>query len=54
MIVAMSRAICVDLYDVIVAIKPDWHNDDPEEGAIKIVMTGSASDKEKMRLTSTI
>ncbi|WP_234497918.1 type I restriction endonuclease subunit R [Vibrio maritimus] len=48
-IVAMSREICVDLYDAIVAIKPDWHNEDPEKGVIKIVMTGSASDKEKMQ-----
>lgn len=49
MIVAMSREICVDLYDAIVALKPEWHNDDPSKGAIKIVMTGSASDIEKMQ-----
>ncbi|GEM76161.1 type I restriction endonuclease subunit R [Vibrio sagamiensis] len=49
MIVAMSREICVDLYNAIVAIKPEWHSDDPNQGAIKIVMTGSASDKEKMQ-----
>jgi type I restriction enzyme R subunit len=45
MIVGMSREICVHLYNEIVALKPDWHSDDPEKGAIKIVMTGSASDK---------
>jgi len=45
MIVAMSRDICVQLYDAIVDIRPEWHDDDPEKGAIKIVMTGSASDK---------
>ncbi|HIF9325829.1 TPA: type I restriction endonuclease subunit R [Photobacterium damselae] len=49
MIVAMSREICVDLYNAIIAIKPEWHSDDPNQGAIKIVMTGSASDKEKMQ-----
>ncbi|MFP8846132.1 type I restriction endonuclease subunit R [Shewanella baltica] len=49
MIVAMSREICVDLYNAIVAIKPEWHHPDPDKGAIKIVMTGSASDKEKMQ-----
>lgn len=49
MIVAMSREICVDLYDAIVAIKPEWHNEDPNKGAIKIVMTGSAADKAKMQ-----
>jgi type I restriction enzyme R subunit len=45
MIVAMSRDICVQLYDEIVKIKPEWHNQDPEKGAIKIIMTGSAADK---------
>ncbi|HBY7536877.1 TPA: type I restriction endonuclease subunit R [Klebsiella pneumoniae] len=49
MIVAMSREICVDLYNAIVAIKPEWHSEDPNKGAIKIVMTGSAADKGKMQ-----
>ena len=46
MIVAMSREICVHLYDAIVALRPDWHSEDPAQGTIKIVMTGSASDPE--------
>ena len=45
MIVAMSRDICVHLYNAIVALRPEWHNEDPMLGVIKIVMTGSASDK---------
>lgn len=45
MIVTMSREICVHLYNEIVALRPDWHDSDPEKGKIKIVMTGSASDK---------
>ena len=45
MIVAMSRDICVHLYNAIVALRPDWHSEDPEQGAIKVIMTGSASDK---------
>ncbi|ADJ28232.1 type I restriction endonuclease subunit R [Nitrosococcus watsonii] len=45
MIVAMSREICVHLYNEIVALRPAWHDDDPEKGAIKVVMTGSASDR---------
>lgn len=45
MIVGMSRDICAHLYNEIVALRPEWHSDDPEKGAIKIVMTGSASDK---------
>ncbi len=49
MLVAMSRDICVHLYNEIVALRPDWHDADPEKGAIKIVMTGSASDKALLR-----
>lgn len=49
MIVAMSREICVHLYNAIIALRPDWHDEDPEKGAIKIVMTGSASDKPLLR-----
>jgi len=44
MIVAMSRRIAVDLYNKIVALRPDWHSDDPAKGKIKVVMTGSAAD----------
>ena len=44
MVVCMSRRICVDLYNEIVKLRPQWHNEDDEQGAIKIVMTGSASD----------
>jgi len=49
MIVCMSREICVDMYNAIVAINPQWHDLDPAKGAIKVVMTGSASDKEKLQ-----
>lgn len=44
MIVCMSRRICVALYDAIVKLRPDWHSDDDEAGALKVVMTGAASD----------
>ncbi len=44
MAVCMSRRICVDLYNEIVKLRPDWHSDDDTKGAIKIVMTGAASD----------
>ncbi len=44
MIVAMSRRIAVELYERIVALRPDWHDDDPTQGRIKVVMTGSAAD----------
>lgn len=44
MAVCMSRRICVALYDRIIALRPDWHSTDDAQGAVKIVMTGSASD----------
>ena len=44
LIVTMSRRIAVDLYNKIVALRPDWHSDDPGAGKIKVVMTGSAAD----------
>ena len=49
MVVAMSREICVHLYNEIIKLRPDWHDTDPEKGVIKIVMTGSASDKALLR-----
>lgn len=44
MIVCMSRRICVALYDAIIKLRPDWHSTDDAAGAIKVVMTGAASD----------
>ncbi|EIC3834387.1 type I restriction endonuclease subunit R, partial [Escherichia coli] len=49
MVVAMSREICVKLYDAIVAIRHEWHSEDVEQGAIKVIMTGSASDKDHLQ-----
>ncbi|WP_296560825.1 type I restriction endonuclease subunit R [uncultured Acetobacterium sp.] len=49
MVVCMSRRICADLYAAIVALRPDWHSDDVNAGKIKVVMTGSAADAEKLR-----
>lgn len=48
MIVAMSRRIAVELYKEIVAIKPEWHNDDLDKGAIKVIMTAASSDGPEM------
>ena len=44
MIVCMSRRICVDLYNTICRLRPNWHSDEDSKGKIKIIMTGSASD----------
>ncbi|MEZ5540030.1 MAG: type I restriction endonuclease subunit R [Pseudomonadales bacterium] len=44
MVVCMSRRICVKLYDEIIKLRPEWHSADDNTGAVKIVMTGAASD----------
>ena len=44
LVVCMSRRICVDLYNALVKLRPQWHSDRDDKGAIKVVMTGSASD----------
>jgi len=44
MIVCMSRRICVQMFEAITALRPDWRDLDDERGAIKVVMTGSSSD----------
>ena len=49
MIVAMSRDICVHLYNSIIELRQEWHSEDPEKGVIKVVITGSASDKPLLR-----
>jgi type I restriction enzyme R subunit len=44
MVVCMSRRIAVELYRQVVALRPEWHGAGDDEGSIKVVMTGSASD----------
>ena len=44
MVVCMSRRICIDLYRELVRLRPEWRDDDDSRGALKIVMTGRASD----------
>lgn len=44
MIVCMSRRICFEVYEAIRKLRPHWHSDKDDEGVVKIVMTGSASD----------
>ena len=48
MVVAMSRRICMALHDAIVKIRPEWYQEDDDKGAIKVVMTGNASDGPEM------
>ena len=44
MIVCMSRRICIDLYRQLAKLRPAWHHEDDDKGAMKVVMTGAASD----------
>ncbi|WP_395092607.1 HsdR family type I site-specific deoxyribonuclease [Vaginella massiliensis] len=44
MIVSMSRRIAADLYNAIIALKPEWHSDDLKKGKIKVIMTSASSD----------
>jgi type I restriction enzyme R subunit len=44
MVVCMSRRICVGLYGEIAALRPAWAHPDDDQGAIKVVMTGTASE----------
>ncbi|MBN2869138.1 MAG: type I restriction endonuclease subunit R [Flavobacteriaceae bacterium] len=46
MIVGMTRNICVRLYNEIIALKPEWHNEDIDKGTIKVIMTSSTDDPE--------
>ena len=48
MVVCMSREIAVDLYDQIIKLRPDWHDDDSSKGKIKVIITGSANDPAKI------
>ena len=45
MIVGMSRTICAKLYNQIIALRPDWHHDDLDKGAIKVIMTSTSDDE---------
>jgi type I restriction enzyme R subunit len=48
MAVCMSRAICMDLYDEIVALRPDWHADGDDNGFVKVVMTGAGAESDRI------
>lgn len=49
MVVTMSRRIAAELYDEVIALRPDWHSDDDDLGKVKVVITGSASDPEDLQ-----
>ena len=43
-IVGATREICANLYDEIIRLRPEWHDDAVDKGAIKVVYSGSAAD----------
>lgn len=45
MIVCMSRRICVEMYNALVRLHPDWDSDDDTTGAIKVIMSGTKSEQ---------
>ncbi|NLZ96987.1 MAG: type I restriction endonuclease subunit R [Candidatus Magasanikbacteria bacterium] len=49
MVVCMTRQIAVNLYQEIINIRSDWHDDELMKGAIKIVMTSSSDDPESFQ-----
>lgn len=49
LIVCMNRDIAIQMYNELVNIKPEWHSCEDEKGFIKIVMSGSASDKTEIQ-----
>jgi len=48
MIVTMSRRIAAAMYREITALRPAWHHEDKDKGAIKVVMTAASSDGPEM------
>ena len=44
LIVAMSRRIAAEIYKEIIALRPEWHNEDLTKGEIKVVMTTNSAD----------
>ena len=48
MIVTMSRRIAVDLYEAVIKLRPEWHSDELNKGAIKVVITSASSDGPKI------
>ncbi|CCW12860.1 Type I restriction-modification system,restriction subunit R [Rhodococcus aetherivorans] len=45
LIVCATREICANLYDEIVALRPDWHSGEISSGRIKVVYSGTAADQ---------
>lgn len=44
LIVCMSRRICVQLYDEIIKLRPEWSGSGSDDAYLNVIMSGSASD----------
>ena len=44
MIVCMSRRIAIAMYNEIIKLKPEWHNENVNDGGLKVIMTSSSTD----------
>jgi len=53
LIIAMSRRIAADLYKEIIALRPEWHDEDLSKGVIKVVMTSVSSDGPELQRHNT-
>lgn len=49
MVVCATRVIAAQLYEEIIALRPDWHDDDHMKGKIKVVYTASPSDSDQLK-----
>jgi type I restriction enzyme R subunit len=49
MVVTMSRDIAARLYEAVRVLRPDWHGEDDERGAVKVVVTGTSEDPQPLR-----
>ncbi|WP_167103372.1 type I restriction endonuclease subunit R [Mycobacterium sp. DL592] len=45
-IVGATREICANLYEEIIKLRPEWHDDAVDKGVVKVVYSGSAKDQE--------
>ncbi|OPX07977.1 type I restriction endonuclease subunit R [Mycobacterium sp. AT1] len=44
-IVGATREICANLYDEIIKLRPEWHDDAVDRGVLKVVYSGSPQDQ---------
>jgi type I restriction enzyme, R subunit len=48
MIVTMSRDIAARLYEAVKELRPEWHDNDDENGVMKVIVSGNGDDSEPL------